>query len=235
MSTRRCFFVSAVLALMLVGVVPALTSGAGGPCSPKTPQYCPPPRAKTGQATHVKATSATLNGTVNPNGSATTCFFEYGPSRKYGSTTPRQNVGSGTKTVHVSAKVTGLARRTTYHFQLVCRNLGGRALGGDRRFKRPPHVITRKATKRRRTSVILRGSVNPHGSATRCRFHYGPTRRYGLRTKVKKVGAGTRGKRVAARVGGLKPGTVYHFRLFCTNAGGTAHGRDRRVETRRGP
>lgn len=189
----------------------------------------------TGPATNVTATSATLTGTVNPNGSDTRCVFEYGPTRNYGSTTPRQNIEGGTRTVHVSAKVTGLKPKTTYHFQLVCRNLGGQTGGGDRKFKTQgaPTVTTERATRRRRTSATLRGTVNPNGLATTCRFKYGRTASYGSTTPVKRVGSGTTTKAVSARVAGLAPGTVYHFRLFCTNAVGTRKGGDRRVRLRK--
>lgn len=231
---RRSLFCSAALALMLAGGGPALTSAAGGPCSPKTPQYCPPPKVKTGKATGVTATSATLTGTVNPNGSATTCSFQYGRTMVYGSATPTQHVGSGSKTVNVSAPVTGLTPSTTYHFQLVCKNLGGQARGGDGKFKTAgaPTVTTGRATHRTRSSLTLSGTVNPHGSATRCSFHYGRSQRYGSRTKVRNVGSGTATETVTARVGGLKPQTAYHFRLYCANAAGTTSGGDRRAQTR---
>jgi hypothetical protein len=48
------------------------------------------PIAVTGSATNVTTTSATLNGTVDPNGRATTWYFEYGTSTSYGSKTPRR-------------------------------------------------------------------------------------------------------------------------------------------------
>ncbi|HEY1522615.1 MAG TPA: hypothetical protein VGF70_06345 [Solirubrobacteraceae bacterium] len=226
----------ASLVFVLAVGLPALTSAAGGPCSPKTPQYCPPPKVKTGPATHVTDRSATLTGTVNPNGSATRCSFQYGRTARYGSTTPRLNVGSGSRTVRVSARVTGLRPKTTYHDQLVCRNLGGRAGGGDQKFRThgAPTVTTGRATRQTSRAVTLHGTVNPDGFPTRCRFRYGRTDRYGSATPVQNVGSGTRTKTVTARVRGLKPHTVYHFQLVCSNADGRAHGRDRRVETLNG-
>src|SRR5205814_8890424 len=49
---------------------------------------CTPPSVTTGSATAIGRTSATLNGTANPNGSATTANFEYGLTTSYGNTTP---------------------------------------------------------------------------------------------------------------------------------------------------
>lgn len=231
---RRSLFCSAALVLMLAAGVPALTSAAGGPCSRKTPQYCPLPNVKTGPAKDVTTTSATLTGTVNPNGTDTTCHFEYGGTTAYGSSTSPQNVGSGTKRVQVTADVTGLTPGTTYHFQLVCKNLGGQAGGGDSKFKTHGRPAARTGTGKSPTaqSLTLQGTVNPSGLPTRCWFRYGRTESYGFRTPVLHVGSGTRAKTVTARVTGLKPMTVYHFRLFCANAQGSAQGRDRQVETR---
>ena len=53
------------------------------------------PVAVTGSATSVTVTSATLNGTVDPNGRATTWYFEYGTSTSYGSKTAERNAGAG--------------------------------------------------------------------------------------------------------------------------------------------
>lgn len=232
MAFRR--YCSLVIALTVAGIALLLTSGASaqGPCSPSAPQYCPPPKVKTGPAKHVTSTSATLTGTVNPNGSATTCFFEYGKTKAYGSTTPTQNVGSGTKTVHVSAKITGLTPKTTYHYRLVCKNLGGQARGKDRKIHGPPEVTTERAKRHTSESITFRGTVNPNGSRTKCMFKYGLTDSYGSSTQLKSVGSGTNTKPFTARVAGLAPKTVYHFRLFCTNVGGTRKGRDRRSETK---
>jgi hypothetical protein len=78
-----------------------------------------PPAAKTTAATNITRTSATLNGTVNPNGRPTTYRFEYGRTSAYGSSTPTASAGSGTTATPVSASISGLARKTTYHFRVV--------------------------------------------------------------------------------------------------------------------
>ena len=45
------------------------------------------PVVLTGNATAITSTSATVNGTVNPEGQATTYYFEYGTTTSYGSQT----------------------------------------------------------------------------------------------------------------------------------------------------
>lgn len=226
---------------VVVGVGMTASSGASaGPCSPSTPQYCPPPHVHTGPAKRVTSTSATLTGTVNPNGSATTCHFEYGRTKRYGSTTPAQHVGSGTKNEQVSATITGLTPNTVYHYQLVCTNLGGTGLGGDKKFKthglpkKPPAVRTNRTRGKgiRSTSAILVGTVNPQGSRTTCWFQYGTTRRYGSTTRKQVVGSGTKSRHVRAAIRGLKSKTVYHDQLVCHSLAGTRRGGDRRFETR---
>ena len=46
------------------------------------------PTASTGGATGVTASSAKVHASVNPKGEATTYYFEYGTTRRYGSRTP---------------------------------------------------------------------------------------------------------------------------------------------------
>ena len=87
--------------------------------------------ATTGPATSVTASSATLTGTVNPGGSATSYYFVYGTSTSYGSATAPASAGSGTKSVSVSAPLSGLAASTTYDFQLVASDSSGSVYGGN--------------------------------------------------------------------------------------------------------
>ena len=87
----------------------------------------------TNAATNITSSSATLNGTVNPNGLTTAVHFEYGTTTNYGSTTANSNY-TGNTTQNVSANITGLSPNTTYHFRLVGTNNGGTTYGNDRTF-----------------------------------------------------------------------------------------------------
>jgi plastocyanin len=84
-----------------------------------------PPLATTSAATPVSSTGATLRGTVNPHGHATTYFFKWGETTSYGQTTSVTSAGSGTSSTPVSAPLTGLSPGTTYHFLLVANNASG--------------------------------------------------------------------------------------------------------------
>jgi hypothetical protein len=84
------------------------------------------PVAITSAATSITTATATLNGTVNPEGTSTTCKFEYGTTISYGSSAPCPAApGSGTSPVAVSAALSGLSAATTYHFRVVAENTKG--------------------------------------------------------------------------------------------------------------
>jgi hypothetical protein len=102
------------------------------------------PSATTHPASNVGLTTATLNGSVNPNGGDTHYSFEYGTTPSYGSTTPSVDVGSGTNPVAASANIAGLAPSTTYHFQLVATSSSGTTNGGDLTFTTAPHHQRRR-------------------------------------------------------------------------------------------
>ncbi|HYP56129.1 MAG TPA: hypothetical protein VEQ41_07505, partial [Solirubrobacterales bacterium] len=98
-----------------------------------------PPTIATKSASSLAPTKATLNGTVNPNGSETTYQFEYGTTIGYGTKAPAspKSIGSGTSPVEVSEGVEGLAPGTTYHFRLVATNAKGTTEGPDQTFTTP--------------------------------------------------------------------------------------------------
>jgi len=93
-----------------------------------------PPTVTTGPATSATGRSATLNGTVNPNGSSTTYFFQYGTSTSYGSTTSSINAGSGNSDVSAALSIRGLSSNTTYHYRLVATNSGDTGYGSNETF-----------------------------------------------------------------------------------------------------
>jgi hypothetical protein len=93
------------------------------------------PRAVTGGALHVLGSSAQLTGVVDPNGSPTNYFFQWGTTTAYGSQTPTVSAGNGIAKVKVGQSVVGLHPGATYHFRLVAVNATGEvAQGRDRVF-----------------------------------------------------------------------------------------------------
>lgn len=188
------------------------------------------PVASTGTATSITSTSAKLNGTVNPEGQATSYYFEYGTTTSYGSQTTTADAGSGTANVPVSAPVASLAPRTRYHYRLVASNGSGTTLGSDVSFTTPkaptPVVLTKRPINITQTSATLTGTVNPQGEATSYVFQYGTSTAYGSQTPVADAGSGTAAVSASAAIGTLTPNTTYHYRMAATNAAGTAYGHD---------
>ncbi len=82
------------------------------------------PTATTAAATSITMTTATLNGTLSANGTATTVTFEYGATVAYGSTinAAQSPLASGAVNTAVSAAVSGLTCGTTYHFRVKANN-----------------------------------------------------------------------------------------------------------------
>jgi len=107
-----------------------------GTASVHVPQP-PPPAATTNAATAVTYSSATLNGTVNPNGYAATYIFKYGTSSSYGSTTAVTSAGSGSSNVPAAASI-GVSASTTYHFQVCATSMFGTSCGSDTTFMSSP-------------------------------------------------------------------------------------------------
>jgi photosystem II stability/assembly factor-like uncharacterized protein len=93
------------------------------------------PSVSTTAATNVTASSATLNGTVDPKGVSTTVYFEAGTTTSYGSTiTVTTSPVSGTSPVSFSGPLGGLASGTLYHFRAVASNGYGTVWGADQSF-----------------------------------------------------------------------------------------------------
>jgi hypothetical protein len=94
----------------------------------------PPPTVTTEPTTSVTSTSATLNGTVNPNGSNTTYYFEHGLTQSYGSTTTEIDIGAGTDDVDVSTIIIVSDPLATYYYRLAATNALGTTYGADMTF-----------------------------------------------------------------------------------------------------
>jgi hypothetical protein len=140
-------------ALRALVTAAALLGGAGSalaapPASAATPS---PPAVSTGGAHNVSFASATITGSLNPNGSETSYYFQYGVTRAYGAQTAIAVAGSGTHSLSVSAGVGGLQPLTLYHYRLVAVNAGGVSLGTDHTF------LTKKVP----LSLAILASPNP--------------------------------------------------------------------------
>jgi hypothetical protein len=92
------------------------------------------PTATTLGATNITTSGVTINGQINPNGSASTAYFEVGPTTNYGLSTPTLNAGSGTLPVTANGSFSGLFPGTLYHYRVVAMNSFGTNFGLDSTF-----------------------------------------------------------------------------------------------------
>jgi hypothetical protein len=191
------------------------------------------PVAVTRAASGVGTTGATLNGTVTTNAGSTTWYFEYGTTTGYGLRTLGGTLGPSTRALAVSEAVTGLAAGTTYHVRLVVRNAAGASAGTDQTLVTTPLPLARTGPAQQVTaqSATLTGSIDSKGRSGTAFFDYGETSAYGLRTAAQAISARPGDQNVVASVTGLRPNTVYHYRLVVTTSAGTGTGTDIAVTT----
>lgn len=200
-----------------------------------------PPSVSTGSATNATETTATLNGAVNPNGTATDYAFQWGPTNGYGHETSLASAGAGTAWESVSASLSALTPGTTYHFRIIAINgAGDTVVGNDQTLtttgtapgpSAAPTASTKPASSVTQSTATVNGTVNPAGQNTTYYFEYGPTANYGLETGAAGAGSGTADEQVSANLSALTPGTTYHFRVVAVSAGGTTLGTDQTFTT----
>jgi hypothetical protein len=126
MSTPRTVRRLLVLLAIAACAAPLVAQAATAPGKPTAP------KATTGGATVVHGTSATLVGTVDPGGAATSYSFEYGPTIAYGKRTTPGKLPAGTSRVKVGQPVSGLL--AGYHYRLLATNEVATAYGKDHTF-----------------------------------------------------------------------------------------------------
>jgi Lipase (class 2) len=102
-------------------------TGASG--SFTTPAACPAPTVTTDAASAITASTARLNGRVNPNGCSTEYTFEYGLAASGTYTKVTGSAGSGTGPVSVWKDVSGLQVGKMYTFRLSAKNSKGNTDG----------------------------------------------------------------------------------------------------------
>jgi hypothetical protein len=197
------------------------------------------------KATAMTATSAVLNGEVDPLETAGAQYrFEYGSSPSYGLETPFTGI-AGNGLMPVSAEVSGLEPGTTYHCRLDGTDTAGLGRGpvinhgADEAFTTlplSPAVSGGEATEVTTDSVVFHGSVNPGNSSTTYHFEYGKTVAYGTELPEIGIGAGLATIEVEqASDASLEPSTTYHYALVATNVAGRVVGEDHTFTTLKGP
>ena len=185
------------------------------------------PTVNTLAATVVTGISATINGTVNPNGLETSYYFEWGTTTGYGNTSTTTAAGAGTETIAVSENLTGLTGGTTYHFRLVASNSDGISNGGDLVFTPGAASVTTAAVSAITLVSASAGGdvVSDGGSAITAKgVCWGITANPSLSGNFTTDGSGLGA--FTSLLTGLSSNTNYHVRAYATNSSGTFYGDD---------
>jgi hypothetical protein len=187
--------------------------------------------------------AATLEATVNPEGSETTVYFEYVDEAHlqtsgYASATSTspESIGSSFNDQHVVVHLPqgALVPGVKYHWRVVGHNSQGTVPGPDQVFDEIPSAYLEGpwATDVASSSVTLVAKIDPLGVSTSYRIEYGPSTSYG-HTFTGNVGEGMGYALVSYHVQELQPDTVYHYRVLTSSEVGTVEGADHTFTTQR--
>ncbi|HEY5045203.1 MAG TPA: hypothetical protein VII53_05045 [Solirubrobacteraceae bacterium] len=204
------------------------------------------PHTVTGAASSVAAISATVTGTVNPEGTETTYFFQYGLDTTYSTgcstppcSSPSTPAGSGESAVEASAGLTELQPNIIYHYRLVGTNdSGGRTFGADKTFTtegEAPAILGESSSGVGPTAATLEARINPNNQDTTYKFQYSTSPTLENPTLVSGASAlsgftlGGQSGRV--EVGGLTASTIYYYRVIAENGTGEREGAIEQFET----
>ena len=92
------------------------------------------PLVQTLGPTEIRATTARLNGRVNPNGASVTVWFDLGTTTNYGDVAVGQNLGGGTVFTNFSQMLLTLTPGTTYHYRAAAASSFGTNYGTNMYF-----------------------------------------------------------------------------------------------------
>jgi hypothetical protein len=184
---------------------------------------------QTESATEVTPSTATLNGSLNPDNLATTYHFDYGVNTDYGLTTPdRDATSGGTSEALPGEALTGLQPGHLYHYRLIASNELGTTVGEDRTLITPtsPRIFAERTSNVTETSADLQAKVNPLGFDTTYHFEYGRSTSYEQSGPEEELGPSSEPQDVELHLSNLAPGVTYHFRVVAENQWGSAVGPD---------
>lgn len=156
-----------------------------------------------------------LNGTIDPRGTKTSYYFEYGASEAYGARTAEVAAGSGDSDVQAMQSVDHLDEDTVYHFRIVATTSYGTNYGADETFSTgtAPSLQTDAPASISSTGAALNGTIDPNGTEVEYFFEYGPTSAYGSSTARMSAGSSDVEVPVGDTVAELLPDVTYHYRL----------------------
>jgi len=190
----------------------------------------------------VEAHSATLAGTVTPNGPlGISARYRFEVSKDGINWTTAGTVGDagdGGSPVAVSRSTSDLEANTFYRARIVVAKAFSNpdVASAEITFltdSPAPEVTTGAAQNVSAARAELKGSINPNNLPATYRFEYGRTTAYGSTAPAPEGNlSGGADQAVLQEIIGLEGGKLYHYRLVATNARGTTNGIDRTFTTR---
>jgi len=203
-----------------------------------------PPTATTTSTTYLTNSSATLNGSGNPNRASATGWFRYSTTNpsacddKFGSRTPLSGgsaLGNDIYDQPFSQTISGLSPATTYYYCAIVASSEGTAFGALLTFTTASTATatTTAATGVTSSSATLNGTGNPNGASASAWFRYSNTNpgtcsdSFGWRASTgnTSLGAGSTSVPMSQTVSGLLPGTTYYYCIIVSNSYGTGFGK----------
>jgi hypothetical protein len=202
------------------------------------------------EASERTRSSATVSGSVNPEGLAlATCGFQYVTEEAYvregfaapsaAECEPPAHAIVPDKTFHaVQARLTGLTAGVTYRYRLAASAVsGGEADSESLAFTTPaiPRIVSATVSNISSEFVDLQAVIDPTGADTTYHFEYDTSpytsdEPHGVDVPAHDVDIGSGGPggnadvRVTQQIGPLQSETTYHFRVVASNAVGVSRG-----------
>jgi hypothetical protein len=173
-----------------------------------------------GGARDVTTRRATLTGTINPHGAATTYHFNYGPTNNYGSSTPEADGGDADGDQAIAQQISGLLPDTTYHVQVVATTGGVAHLGADGLFRTAPAPASDAIgpTGITTDAATLAGELNTYGLTGSYHFDvWSLDSSYAISTGEQPAAGNASVQRVSAPLTGLPAGERFAVQLTVTS------------------
>ncbi len=192
------------------------------------------PSIQTSPASGVGATTATLNGIVNPNRATVAVGFQWGPTTNYGTTIALGNTGGAgfAGGLSLSRTLTGLSPGSEYHYRAYVSNSVGLQFGTDQSFRAlGPTVATLPAAGVTQNAGVMNGAANPRGTGANAWFEFGTTTNYDGASLPQAIGSGTAEVNFNSSLTGLPFGTTFHYRAVASNSLGATYGLDQQFKT----
>ena len=182
------------------------------------------PAATTSIASLVTVSSATLSGSVNPNGASTTAYFKWGTTANLATfnTTSSQSVGSGLTDQTITAPLTNLTSNTRYYFRIFAQNSAGSQEGSIASFATlvaTPGVVSLSTPSAGSTNQLITPTLSWQAVAGATNYHLQVSINSGFTPPLLLEDSTL--TLTSKQIGPLLFNTVHYWRVSASNGSGT--------------